>query len=321
MKTALLFAGQGSQTPGMGKDFYEQSARFRAVFDLLTPRLRQIAFGGPMEALSDTRNTQPIMAAFAAGVLTELLPGMEALGIRPAMAAGLSLGEYSALHSAGVFDADTVIELVTKRGQAMAESAAGVDCAMKAVLKLDRETLADCCRSAAWEGAGTVQIANYNCPGQIVIAGERAAVERAAALALEKGAARCVALPVSGPFHTVFMKPAGEALAKVFDQTVFGEMAFPVVFNAVGRIKRPEETIQELLIRQVSGSVYFEDSIKAMAAAGVDTVIEIGPGKALSGFVRKTDRRIKTMNIETWDDLTQVLEALRDLKGKERGEQ
>lgn len=314
MKLAILFAGQGSQKPGMGKDFYERSQAFRSVFDLLPQEQRQMAFDGPMEQLSDTRNTQPIMVAFAAGVLAELLPALAARGIRPAMAAGLSLGEYSALHGAGVFDAAAAIALVTKRGQAMAEAAEGVDCAMKAVLNLDRETLAECCETAGREGAGTVQIANYNCPGQIVIAGQSAAVERAAELALEKGAKRCVALPVSGPFHTVFMKPAGKVLTEVFDETDFGEMAFPVVFNAVGRVKRQEETIGELLVRQVSGSVYFEDSIKAMAAEGIDTTIEIGPGRALSGFVKKTDRRIKTMNIETWDDLQQVLAELAAVK-------
>ncbi len=309
MKLGIIFAGQGSQTVGMGKDFYENSQGFRQVFDLLPAAQKEIAFAGPGEALADTRNTQPIMVAFAAGVLSELLPGLAALKIRPQMAAGLSLGEYSALHAAGVFDAETAISLVTKRAAAMAEAADGVDCAMKAVLGLDRETLADCCSKAA--GRGTVQIANYNCPGQIVIAGERKAVEAAASFALEAGAKRCVSLAVSGPFHTRFMEPAGQILARIFADTAFGEMKFPVLFNAVGREKTQAETISDLLVRQVSGSVYFEDTIKAMADAGVDTIIEIGPGKALSGFVRKTDRNMKVMNIETWEDLQKVLSQLK----------
>ncbi|MEY8369663.1 ACP S-malonyltransferase [Anaerovoracaceae bacterium 42-11] len=313
MKLGILFAGQGSQSVGMGADFYGKSEQFRSVFDLLPQEQRNVAFEGPVEALSDTRNTQPIMVAFAAGVLRELLPALSDLGVTPAMAAGLSLGEYSALHSAGVFDAKTAIELVTKRANAMAKAAEGVDCAMKAVLGLDREALAGCCAAAA--ECGTVQIANYNCPGQIVIAGERGAVEKAAELALEAGAKRCVALPVSGPFHTCFMEPAGHTLAEIFADTAFGEMRFPVLFNAVGREKRLSETIGDLLVKQVSGSVYFEDTIKTMAAAGVDTIIEIGPGKALSGFVRKTDRSIKVLNIETWDDLQKVLEELKAAKG------
>lgn len=313
MKLGILFAGQGSQKPGMGADFYEKSRRFQAVFDLLPPEQRRAAFEGPMEVLSDTRNTQPVMVAFAAGVMAELSPALSELGVEPAMAAGLSLGEYSALHAAGVFDAKTAIDLVTKRAAAMADAAKGVDCAMKAVLGLARETLASCCAEAA--DYGTVQIANYNCPGQIVIAGERNAVERAAALALTAGAKRCVPLPVSGPFHTKFMEPAGRVLDGIFAETVFEEMHFPVVFNAVGREKRPEEAVSDLLVRQVSGSVYFEDTIKAMAAAGVDTVIEIGPGKALSGFVRKTDRNMKVMNIDTWEDLQKVVEELKTSKG------
>ena len=305
MKLGLLFAGQGSQSVGMGKDFYEKSKGFQAVFDLLPETQRNVAFEGPGEALADTRNTQPIMVAFAAGVLSELLPALSKLGIKPRMAAGLSLGEYSALHAAGVFDAETAISLVTKRASAMAFAAAGIDCAMKAVLGLSRALLADCCKAAADYGA--VQIANYNCLGQIVIAGEKDAVERAAALALEKGAKRCVSLPVSGPFHTKFMEPAGKQLAEIFAQTGFGGMQFPVLFNAVGREKMPEETISDLLVRQVSSSVYFEDTIKVMASAGIDTVIEIGPGKALSGFVRKTDRNIAVMQIETYEDLQKVL--------------
>ncbi len=307
MKLAILFAGQGSQTPGMGKDFYEHSQRFRQVFDLLPEEQRKLAFEGPMEKLSDTRNTQPIMVAFAAGVTAELIPKLAEIGVKPAMAAGLSLGEYSALHAAGVFDAPTAIELVTKRGRAMAEAGEGIDCAMKAVLNLERKTLAECCEKGSEKGV--VQIANYNCPGQIVIAGEREAVEAASELALKKGAKRCVALPVSGPFHTSFMEPAGQALERVFADISFGEMEFPVLFNAVGRMKTPEEEISNLLMRQISSSVYFEDTIKAMAAAGVDTVIEVGPGRALSGFVRKTDRSLKVMNIEDYDDLQKTLQA------------
>ena len=230
-------------------------------------------------------------------------------GIEPEMAAGLSLGEYSALHAAGVFDAETAIRLVTLRAAEMHKAAAGIDCKMSAIMGFDRQALAECCALASEEGL--VQIANYNCLGQIVIAGEAAAVEKCVELASEKGARRCVPLPVSGPFHTVFMEPAGKALESVFDDTDFGEMKFPVVFNAIGREKKDSETIAELLVRQVSNSVYFEDTVRVMAATGIDTVIEVGPGKALSGFVRKTCKEIKCLNIENDEGLQAVVETLK----------
>lgn len=305
MKLGILFAGQGSQAVGMGKDLYENCQAFREVFNLLPKEQRQIAFEGPMEVLSDTRNTQPIMVAFAAGVMAEL----SGIGIVPEMAAGLSLGEYSALHASGVFDAETAIKLVTRRAMEMHKAAVGIDCKMSAVMGFDREALAECCTAAS--DMGVVQIANYNCPGQIVIAGEADAVDKCVRLAAEQGARRCVPLPVSGPFHTVFMEPAGKALESVFDDVSFGIMNFPVIFNAVGREKTAEETVAELLVRQVSHSVYFEDTIKTMAAAEIDTIIEIGPGKALSGFVRKTCKEIKCLNIENQQDLQAVVEILK----------
>lgn len=309
MKLGLLFAGQGSQAVGMGKDFYENSSAFRAVFDLLPPAQKKTAFEGPAEELADTRNTQPVMVAFAAGVAAELLPRLEAAGIEPAMAAGLSLGEYSALCVSGVFDPETAVALVSRRAQEMHKAAAGIDCKMSAVMNLDQESLQACCDEAS--AAGIVQIANLNCPGQIVIAGEAAAVDKAAELALERGARRCVPLPVSGPFHTKFMEPAGKALEKVFAEVSFGSMKFPVLFNAIGREKTDEETVPSLLVRQVSSSVHFEDSIKAMEKAGIDTVIEIGPGKALCGFVRKTSRQIRAWNIESWQDMEKIVSELK----------
>lgn len=305
MKLGILFAGQGSQAVGMGKDLYESCMSFQEIFDLLPTEQHPIAFEGPMEQLSDTRNTQPIMVAFAAGVMAELRKA----GIQPELAAGLSLGEYSALHAAGVFDAETAIKLVSFRAQEMYKAAKGVDCKMSAVMGFDRDALAECCSLA--KDAGVVQIANYNCPGQIVIAGESAAVDKCTELAAEKGARRCVPLPVSGPFHTVFMEPAGKALEALFAETTFGPMDFPVIFNAVGREKRPSESIAELLVRQVSNSVYFEDTIKTMAAAGIDTIIEVGPGKALSGFVRKTCKEIKCLNIENYEGLLSVIDQLK----------
>ena len=212
MKLAVLYAGQGAQHPGMGKEFYEASPAFRAAFDsaALDFDLHRVCFEDPDGVLNQTEYTQPCMVAFACGVTA----GLAEKGVKPAYLAGLSLGEYSALQAAGVFTAKQAIELTAFRGKAMAEAAKGLACGMTAVLGLDREKLSACCEQAA--ETGCVQICNYNCPGQLVIGGEKAAVEQAAALAKEAGARRCIPLKVSGPFHTKLMAPAGDALAQRF---------------------------------------------------------------------------------------------------------
>ncbi len=308
MNPVILFAGQGSQMVGMGQDFYESSETFRKVFDILTPAHRQIAFEGPMEELSDTRNTQPIMVAFGAAVYAVLAEELAKANVKPLMMAGLSLGEYTALHAAGVMSAEDAINLVALRAQAMHDAARGIDCGMSAVLQLDRAVLADCCAEASKKGK--VEIANYNCPGQIVIAGEKAAVDKAAELALEKGARRCMPLAVSGPFHTSFMKPAGRVLADRFASFEFGEMQVPVVHNATGKTLQEGETLAELLVKQVQSSVYFEDTLKLMEAAGADTFIEVGPGKALTGFVKKTCKGAQTFTINGPKDIAEIVAAL-----------
>ena len=230
-------------------------------------------------------------------------------GIRPDYAAGLSLGEYSALQAAGVFQPQQAISLAAFRGRVMAQAAQGRPCGMTAVFNLDRERLQEVCRQAG--DAGVVEIANYNCPGQIVIGGDQAAVDKAAALAKEAGARRCLPLKVSGPFHTSLMAPAGEALRERFRQTEFGPMAFPVLFNCLGREMGPEDTIPALLERQVQSSVYLEDTIRRLAQLGVDTVVEIGPGKALSGFVRKTAPEMQIYGVETCAEVEALAAALK----------
>ena len=201
------------------------------------------------------------------------------------------------------------MELVAFRGKAMAQAVQGRPCGMAAILMLGREELARCCREAS--ALGVVEIANYNCPTQLVIAGDEAAVARAGELALKAGAKRVVPLKVSGPFHTSLMAPAGEALRERFCQTAFGEMEIPVFFNCKGGPMEPGETIPELLVRQVQSSVYLEDTIRAMAAQGVDTIVEIGPGKALSAFVKKTEKGIRTYAVETAEDVEQLCVALK----------
>ena len=307
MSLAFLYAGQGSQHPGMGADLYEAHPAFRAVLDAagVDFDLKTTMFTDPDGVLNLTEYTQPCMVAFAAG-MTALLAER---GTVPDYAAGLSLGEYSALQCAGVFTAPQAISLAAFRGKAMAAAAAGRPCGMTAVLGLDREKLQEACRQAA--GAGVVEIANYNCPGQLVIGGEQAAVDKAAALAKELGAKRCLPLKVSGPFHTSLLAPAGDALREKFKETAFGAMRIPVLFNCLGREMGPEDTIPALLEKQVQTSVYMEDTIRRLAELGVDTIVEIGPGKALSGFVKKTAPAIKTYAVETCADLDALSAALK----------
>ena len=283
MKLAVLYAGQGAQHPGMGKEFYEESPAFRAAFDsaALDFDLHSVCFEDPDSVLSQTEYTQPCMVAFACGVTAVL----QEKGIRPDVVAGLSLGEYSALEAAGVFTAKQAIELAAYRGKVMADAAKGIDCGMTAVLNLDRDTLAACCAQAA--ELGCVQICNYNCPGQLVIGGEKAAVDRAAELAKAAGARRYIPLKVSGPFHTRLMAPAGEALAKRFSTESFGVMQIPALFNCLGR-EKTDESIPQLLVKQVQSSVYMEDTLRRLGELGVDHILEVGPGAALSGFVKKT---------------------------------
>ena len=306
MKLGFLYAGQGSQHPGMGADLYERFPTFRAVLDSAAEQvdfdLKEISFTDTKGILNQTRYTQPCMVAFAAG-MTALLAERD---IVPAAAAGLSLGEYSALHAAGVFDADTAVELVAFRGKAMEDAAAGRPSAMVAVLGLDRAALQEACDEASAHGC--VVIANYNCPGQLVIGGDQAAVDKAAALAAQAGAKRCLPLKVSGPFHTALMQPAGDALQEKFKTVPFAPMQCPVLFNCLGREKADADTIPDLLVRQVQSSVYMEDTLRRLGELGVTEILEVGPGKALSGFVKKTlGPDVSCTAVETAEELAAFL--------------
>lgn len=309
MKLAFLYAGQGSQKAGMGKDFYENSPEFANILDAVNPDfdIKELMFSGPEEQLSQTRYTQPCMAAFAAGVTAIL----QKEGIRPDYVAGLSLGEYSALHAAGVWDAKTLVDLVAFRGKAMEDAAKGIECKMSAVMGMESPALQEICSKACEETGKYVTVSNFNCTGQYVICGEEEAVAAAEVLAKEAGAKRCMQLKVSGPFHTKFMQPAGEALEQKFEEISFREMKLPVIFNTVAEELPAGKTIQELLVKQVQSSIYMEDTIKLLAAKGVDTVVEIGPGKVLSGFVKRTAPEITSYAVEDMESLNAALSALK----------
>ncbi len=308
MKIVFLYAGQGSQKPGMGKDLYDAFPAYRqwldaapADFDLLG-----ISFDGPERELVKTRHTQPALLAMEMGI-TDLL---RRCGVIPQGAAGLSLGEYAALYAAGAFSKEEAMQLIALRAGAMEKASENIEAGMTAVLGIDRQSLQAVCEAAAGETGKLVQIANYNCPGQLVIAGEKAAVERAAALAQQSGAKRCIPLSVSGPFHTSLMATAGAALEKAFQAIEIAPLQMPVYFNATAKPLQPGEKVSDLLVRQVQTSVYMEDTLQRLCADGFDTAVEIGPGKTLSGFVRKTCPDMKTYNVETAADVQTLCAAL-----------
>ncbi|MBO4824039.1 MAG: ACP S-malonyltransferase [Lachnospiraceae bacterium] len=316
MKLGFVYAGQGSQKVGMGKDFYDSYDTFKETFDgadeIVTNKtkcsIKELCFDGPEDKLSETRYTQPAMVSYAIGV-TKLLQNK---GISPDYVCGLSLGEYSALYAAGVLDEKTVLDIVAIRGKVMSEASAGKPVKMAAVINTTRNTVIDCCKQATeeFDGLKIVEAANFNCPGQIVISGDEEAVDRASVLLTEAGARRILPLKVSGPFHTSLMKPAGDKLRTELDKISFAEARARVIFNCLGREMEPTDDIANLLERQVQSSVYLEDSIRYMAEAGVDTIVEIGPGNVIGKFIKKTAPEIKVISIDTVEDYEAAVKEL-----------
>ena len=316
MKLGFIYAGQGSQKVGMGRDFYDTFDTFRETLDSADKTvenktkcsIKSLCFNGPEDQLSETRYTQPAMVSYAIGV-TKLLKNK---GITPDYVCGLSLGEYSALYAAGVIDEKTVLDIVDVRGKVMSEASAGKKVKMAAVLNTTRNTVIDCGKKATKEYGGLkiVEAANFNCPGQIVISGDEEAVDRASELLTEAGAKRILPLKVSGPFHTSLMKPAGDKLRAELDKISFAEAGSKVIFNCLGHEMGPDDNIATLLERQVQSSVYLEDSIRYMAEAGVDTIVEIGPGNVISKFVKKTAPEIKVISIDNVEDYEAAVKEL-----------
>ena len=304
-KIAFIFPGQGAQACGMGQDFYEQTETGKRIFDKATElmgfSMPQLCFE-ENDRLDITEYTQAAMVTASIAMMRVL----EENGIKPDVAAGLSLGEYCALAAAGVMSDEDAIRTVRQRGILMQEAVPVGEGAMAAILALDASAIEEV--TGAMEG---VWIANYNCPGQIVISGEKAAVEEACEKLKAAGAKRAVMLNVSGPFHSGMLADAGEKLGEVLSQVELHEPQIPYVANVTAQYVKNAAEVKELLTRQVSSSVRWQQSVEAMIADGVDTFIEIGPGKTLAGFMRKISRDVKTLNVENLEDIGKVAEALK----------
>lgn len=304
-KTAFMFPGQGAQYVGMGKDFYDTIPLCKEVFEKASKAsgldVEKLCFE-ENEQINITEYTQIAMLAAEVAMLRAL----EAKGIKPDVTGGLSLGEYGALAASGVMSEEDVFKIVRKRGIYMQE-AVPTGGAMAAVLGLDTKVIEEVCDSID----GMVTIANYNCPGQIVITGEEKAVKEAMEKLTEAGAKRCVPLKVSGPFHSPLLTGAGEKLAQELEEVTIQDIAIPYIANVTADYVTSKEEVKPLLQKQVSSSVKWQQTIERMIKDGVTTFIEIGPGKTLSGFMRKINRDVQVLNVEKVEDLEKVVEALK----------
>lgn len=303
-RIAFIYPGQGAQVCGMGQDFYEQTETGKKVFDLATEIL---GFSMPElcfeknDRLDITEYTQAAMVTTSIA-MTKVL---EENGVKPDVTAGLSLGEYCALYAAGVMSEKDAIATVRQRGILMQEAVPVGQGAMAAVLAMDASAIEEVI--ADIDG---VQIANYNCPGQIVISGKKEAVETACEKLKEAGAKRTIMLNVSGPFHSKMLTGAGEKLGEVLASVEVHKPEIPYVANVTASYVTEADEVKPLLTKQVSSSVRWQQSVETMLADGVDTFIEIGPGKTLAGFMRKIDRSAKVYNVEKLEDVQKVVEAL-----------
>lgn len=293
-KTAFLFAGQGAQYLGMGRDLYDQYDVVKETFDqasaVLGYDLRTL-IDQDEEKLNQTRYTQPAILTTSVAIYRVL----REKGYQPDMVAGLSLGEYSALVASGALDFETAVALVAKRGAYMEEAAPAGSGKMVAVLNTDVAVIEQACQEAS--ELGVVTPANYNTPAQIVIGGEVAAVDKAVELLQAAGAKRLIPLKVSGPFHTALLEPASQKLAVALEEVTFTDFACPLVGNTEAAVMEKDQ-IKSLLTRQVKEPVRFYESIAAMQEAGVTDFVEIGPGKVLSGFIKKIDKTASMTNVE-----------------------
>ena len=308
MKTAFVFPGQGSQHVGMAREFWENFDEVKALYDeassVLGYDIKELSFNGPQEELNKTFRTQP--ALLTAGIAAFKVLTLK--GIAPDVVAGHSLGEYTALVAAGVIPFKEAVKLTEKRGIFMQDAVPEGRGLMAAVLGLKRDKVDEICLSVQ---AGYVSPANYNCPGQIVIAGEKEAVEEAIRLCKEAGAKRAIPLAVSVPSHCTLMVDASNRLAELLETMEFRDPRVPLVNNADALFLSNGEKIKLSLIKQLSHPLLWEDSIRKTAEAGITTFVEVGPGKVLSGLIKRIEPEARLLNVEDMTSLQKTLEALR----------
>lgn len=313
-KTAFVFPGQGSQTVGMCKEFYDNYACAKKVFEeadeALGFSIAKMCFEGPEDQLRLTMNTQPAILTCSIAVLAVLREN----GLNCQIAGGHSLGEYSALVAAGSLSLADAVRSVRKRGQFMQEAVPVGEGAMAAVMGLEPETIDAICRKVEAECGEAVQAVNFNCPGQVVIAGAAGAVAKAIDALKEAGARRTVSLPVSAPFHSTLMRPAAARLKEVLDEVEFHDAKFPVVANVTAKPVTKAEEIRSLLVQQAASPVKWEMSMRYMLGEGFDTFVEVGPGKVLTGFTRKIDRTANALNVEDMDSLEKTLAYFKEVR-------
>ena len=312
-KIAFVFPGQGAQAVGMGKDFYDNYDVAKKLFDeaddVLGYSIKKMCFEGSADDLKLTANTQPAILIVSV-IVSELL---KAEGITPDIAGGHSLGEYSALVAAGSLKFRDAVLLVHKRGKFMQEAVPVGEGSMAAILGLDDETIINACADAS--KAGEVQAVNFNCPGQVVIAGTVKGVEAAVEILQKAGAKKAVVLPVSAPFHSTLMKPAAEKLSAELDKTEIKDAAFPVASNFTGGIETSAADIKANLVSQADHPVKWIDCVKSMQNFGAEIFVECGPGKTLCGFNKRIDRKIKSLNAENSESLAATISALKESEG------
>ena len=308
-KIAFLFPGQASQYVGMGKEFYENYSAVRELFEMANDALGfdigKLCFEGPEEKLKLTEHTQP--SILLCSVVTKKI--LDLKGIKPDIGAGHSLGEYSALVAAGSLDFAQALKIVRMRGRFMQEAVPEGEGAMAALLGIERKKVEEVLSGIR---DGVVEPANFNSPGQIVISGEKRAVERAVEELKKNGAKRAVFLPVSAPFHCRLMKPAEDKLAKYLDDTDFKDLGFPIVTNVDANVIKRGDEAKDSLKRQVSRPVCWEESVSKIIEQGIGVLIEVGPGKVLSGLARQINREAVCLNVEDEKSLEKTLEALRN---------
>lgn len=311
-KLAFVFPGQGAQKVGMGKDFYDNydvaKKMFKEADEALGYSIMKMCFEGPEEDLKLTANTQPAILTISC-IANEIL---KENGIQPEITGGHSLGEYSALVAAGVLNFQDAVALVHKRGSYMQEAVPVGEGGMAAIIGVDRDKIVEVCQQVSAESP--VQAVNFNCPGQIVIAGATNGVELAVEELKAAGAKKAVILPVSAPFHSTLMKPAAEKLAVELDKVTISDAKIPVVANVSAEILTKAEDIKASLVAQAASPVLWEDCVARMKEFGADVLLEAGPGKTLCGFNRRIDRTITSLNVEDVASLEKSLDYFKEVR-------